>query len=167
MSEFNSPSLNALPAASMSRKFESAPQDGVSVGGVPLGGMSRSGVPPSGNPLPAQIVEKADVARERLETARLYQKQPESESAASQSESQRTEALDETVEQAVARLNDYVQRTERTLNFQVDEKAGLTVIRVYDKQSEELIRQIPSEEAISLARKLNKEEPLMLFSAQV
>lgn len=73
----------------------------------------------------------------------------------------------EELELAVAKLNDYVQLTERKLNFQVDEESGMTIIRVYDKQSDELIRQIPGEEVVSLAQKLNQEEPLMLFSAQV
>jgi flagellar protein FlaG len=77
------------------------------------------------------------------------------------------QVTDEKVEQAVAKLNDYVQNSERKLEFQVDEDSGQTVVRVYDKNSEELIRQIPDEEALELAKRLNQEEPLMLFSAQV
>lgn len=71
------------------------------------------------------------------------------------------------VENAVAKLNDYVQNSERKLEFQIDDDSGETIVRVYDKSSEELIRQIPNEEALELAQKLNQEEPLMLFSAQV
>ncbi|WP_320822706.1 flagellar protein FlaG [Reinekea sp.] len=68
---------------------------------------------------------------------------------------------------AVTQLNDYVQSTERKLEFQVDNDSGQTVVKVYDKISEELIRQIPNEEALTLAQRLNQDEPLMLFSAQV
>ena len=68
---------------------------------------------------------------------------------------------------AVARINDYLQKEERSLNFQLDEESGITVIKVYDATTQEIIRQIPSEEMVSLAQKLNKEEPLSLFSAQV
>jgi len=71
------------------------------------------------------------------------------------------------VREAVSRINEYVQQTERTLDFQLDEDSGKTVIRVYDKASAELIRQIPSELALELAQKLNDEEPTLLFSAQV
>jgi flagellar protein FlaG len=53
------------------------------------------------------------------------------------------------------------------LEFKVDESSGETVVRVYRQHSEELIRQIPNEEAVALADKLSSEEPLMLFSAQV
>lgn len=73
----------------------------------------------------------------------------------------------EQVKEAVSRINEYVQQTERTLDFQLDEDSGQTIIRVYDKQSSELIRQIPSELALELAQKLNDEEPSLLFSAQV
>ncbi|MFY0665856.1 MAG: flagellar protein FlaG [Natronospirillum sp.] len=71
------------------------------------------------------------------------------------------------VNDAVARLKDYVQDTQRALNFSLDEESGITVISVYDATTQELIRQIPSEEAVSLAQKLNQEEPLSLFRAQV
>jgi len=81
--------------------------------------------------------------------------------------SEEKESMDKKVERAVAKLNDYVQNTERKLEFQVDEDSGQTIVRVYDKHSEELIRQIPEEEALELAQRLNQEEPLMLFSAQV
>ena len=73
----------------------------------------------------------------------------------------------EKVKEAISKLNDYVQSTERTLDFQLDEDSGQTVIKVFDKQSSELIRQIPDELALTLAQKLNDEEPSLLFSAQV
>jgi flagellar protein FlaG len=77
------------------------------------------------------------------------------------------EVSDAQVKEAVSKLNDYVQSTERTLDFQVDEDSGKTVIRVFDKASSELIRQIPNELALELAQNLNDDEPLLLFSAQV
>jgi flagellar protein FlaG len=71
------------------------------------------------------------------------------------------------VQDAVSRINEYVQQSERTLDFQLDEDSGKIIVRVYDKTSDELIRQIPSELALELAQKLNDEEPSLLFSAQV
>ena len=71
------------------------------------------------------------------------------------------------VEEVVSKLNEYVQKTERNLDFSLDEDSGKTVIRVYDRQSEQLVRQIPDEVALELAKKLNAEEPALLFSAQV
>ena len=74
---------------------------------------------------------------------------------------------EEQVKDAVSKLNEYVQSTERTLDFQMDEESGKTVIKVFDKLSSELIRQIPNELALELAQNLNDEEPSLLFSAQV
>ncbi|WP_108124476.1 flagellar protein FlaG [Saccharospirillum mangrovi] len=116
----------------------------------------------SGQPLPTQTVEKAGPAIVLPSVSSDTKAQEETVEIKA---TQASEA--EELELAVAKLNDYVQQTERKLNFQVDEESGLTVIRVFDKQSDELIRQIPSEEVVSLAQKLNQEEPLMLFSAQV
>ena len=71
------------------------------------------------------------------------------------------------VEAAVARLNEFVQETERRLDFQIDEDSGRSVIRVYDKGTNELVRQIPSEQALELARRLGNDEPSFLFNAEV
>ena len=77
------------------------------------------------------------------------------------------EAKSVEVKEAVSKLNEYVQKTQRDLDFQLDEDSGTTVIRVYDRQSEQLVRQIPNEEALEMAKRLSAEEPSMLFSAQV
>ena len=69
--------------------------------------------------------------------------------------------------EAVARLNDYVQSVERDLRFSLDSESGQPVISVFDRETSELIRQIPPEITLSLARQLNGEEPLLLFSAEV
>ena len=57
---------------------------------------------------------------------------------------------------AVSKLNDYVQNISRTLSFSIAENTGRTIIRVYDSETDELIRQIPPEQTISLAENLNE-----------
>src|SRR5690606_35493849 len=64
----------------------------------------------------------------------------------------------EQVQDAVSRINEYVQQTERTLSFRLGEDSGQTVISVYDKATDELIRQIPSQLAVQLEQKLKNEE---------
>jgi flagellar protein FlaG len=68
---------------------------------------------------------------------------------------------------AVAKLNDYIQTVQRDLQFTLDESSGKSIISVVDRRSSEVIRQLPSEVTLTLAQKLNNEEPLYLFSAQV
>jgi len=77
------------------------------------------------------------------------------------------EAKSVEVKEAVSKLNEFAQKTQRDLNFQIDEDSGKTVIKVYDRQSETLVRQIPNEEALEMAKRLSADEPSMLFSAQV
>lgn len=55
------------------------------------------------------------------------------------------------VREAVSKLNDYVQNIRRTLSFSIEESTGRTVIKVYDSETDELIRQIPPEETLRLA----------------
>lgn len=74
---------------------------------------------------------------------------------------------DRSIASAVTRLNDYVQNEKRDLEFAINEEAGVSVVKVISRQSGELIRQIPGDEVVDLARKLNDQEPLRLFSAQV
>ncbi len=57
-------------------------------------------------------------------------------------------------EAVVAKLSDFVQAVERDLSFTVDDDTGDTVIVVKDRQTDEVVRQIPSEEVLQLAQKL-------------
>jgi len=57
---------------------------------------------------------------------------------------------------AVGQIANYVQNVQRNLNFSVDEASGETVIKVIDSESSEVIRQIPSEEMLALARRLRE-----------
>ncbi|MFV8570563.1 flagellar protein FlaG [Marinobacter sp. SBS5] len=68
---------------------------------------------------------------------------------------------------AVTRLNDYVQNVQRDLQFEVDMERGETIVRVVDNETQEVIRQIPDEVALRLAKNLQHDEPLTLFDIKV
>lgn len=70
------------------------------------------------------------------------------------------------LEEAVSKLNDYVQSTQRDLQFSYDESAGRQVVTVLDRETQQVIRRIPDEVVLNLARKLNDDEPVRLFTAQ-
>lgn len=88
--------------------------------------------------------------------------QPASD-VAEQAENQRQQ-----LDQAVSQINDYVQNVQRSLQFSVDELSGRNVVTVIDKQTEEVIRQIPTEEVLTIARTIAEQfdEGLNLFSSQ-
>lgn len=58
----------------------------------------------------------------------------------------------ERVEQAVQQIQSYLNDSQRQLQFQVDADSGRTIVRVVNPETKELIRQIPGEEMLKLAR---------------
>lgn len=54
--------------------------------------------------------------------------------------------------EAVSNIADYVQSISRQLNFSIDNATGSTVVTVTDRETDEVIRQIPSEEALAISR---------------
>jgi flagellar protein FlaG len=93
-----------------------------------------------------------------------------SQEAAQQRQKQEAEAQKiepSELDNAVAQLNDYVQNIQRSLSFSVEETTGQTVIQVYDSETQELIRQIPSEEALELAQAIQERQQSLLFKGQV
>ena len=64
---------------------------------------------------------------------------------------------DKQLKEAVSKLNDYVQNIRRKLSFSIEESTGRTVIKVYDAETEELIRQIPPEETLRLAEVIQEQ----------
>ena len=60
------------------------------------------------------------------------------------------------VEKTVERLNDYMQLIRRELRFSVDDTTGATVVRVIDAETDEVLRQIPPEQVLSIVKHLEK-----------
>jgi flagellar protein FlaG len=69
------------------------------------------------------------------------------------------------VDHAVTSMNNYVQSIHRDLEFSVDEELDRTVIKVVDSVSGELIRQIPEEAFLDLARRLREDGEIKLIDA--
>ena len=66
------------------------------------------------------------------------------------------------VESAVSQISEFVQNIQRDLQFSVDEDSGRIVIKVIDSETNEVIRQIPPEDALRLARDLGSAGSLIL-----
>ena len=64
------------------------------------------------------------------------------------------ELSQEALEKVVSQLNAYIQNTQRDVDFSVDDATGRVVVKVIDSESEEIIRQIPSEEMLAISRHL-------------
>ncbi|MDR6236073.1 flagellar protein FlaG [Pseudomonas oryzihabitans] len=65
------------------------------------------------------------------------------------------------VDDALSKLKAKFQDEHRNLDFSVDDSTGEMVVKVLDGESGKLIRQIPSEEVLKLAKQLDDVRSLM------
>ena len=83
------------------------------------------------------------------------------------------ESEEEALDNAVKQLNAHVQSINRSIEFNIDTESGKTVVKVVDVETDKLIRQIPNEEALKIAKQLDtgvdnesKEPHVLLIRAQ-
>ncbi|AZQ85522.1 hypothetical protein EKO29_16920 [Colwellia sp. Arc7-635] len=58
------------------------------------------------------------------------------------------------IDEALELISDFMQLSSRNINFQQDEASDKTVIKFFDSDSKELIKQFPSEEVLEIAQKI-------------
>lgn len=68
------------------------------------------------------------------------------------------------LEKAVTDMREFVQATQRNLDFSIDDSTGKVVVKVIATDSGEVIRQIPSETALKLAQNLSDASSLLFDS---
>ncbi len=110
----------------------------------------------------AKVTPAATNKSQQTGSVAVTQSQPVGNKEQSQFESA------DTLETAVSNINDYVQSLQRSLQFTVDEVSGKDIVTVLDKETEEVIRQYPSEEVLEIARRLSeeKDKAINLFNSQ-
>ena len=89
------------------------------------------------------------------------------ENGALEAGSQKKDTNEQQLDVAVAKLNDYVQTIQRDIIFGVELGATEPSVTVVDRNSRKLVRQFGGKEALELAKKLDAQEPIILFKAQV
>src|SRR5690606_10040868 len=67
---------------------------------------------------------------------------------------------------AVAHMNDYIQSTQRDLQFRYDDESGETVVQVIDRKTREVIRQIPDEIFLKISQVIDSYGDIHLINAQ-
>ncbi|KPM63634.1 flagellar protein FlaG [Pseudomonas monteilii] len=70
------------------------------------------------------------------------------------------------VKSAVSEIEKFLKASQRNLEFSTDEESGKIVVKVIASDSGELIRQLPSEEALRIAHSLGDVNSV-LFDAKV
>ncbi len=60
------------------------------------------------------------------------------------------------LEKVTAALNKFIQSRQRSLQFSQDHESGRIIIRVINKETNEVVRQFPPEELLSISNALHK-----------
>lgn len=66
------------------------------------------------------------------------------------------------VEEAVQKVVKFVEPLKNQLQFSVDDQSGQLLVKVIDQATKEVIRQIPSEEMVSIANALDRLQGLLV-----
>jgi flagellar protein FlaG len=72
-----------------------------------------------------------------------------------------TGSMDE-LKDAIGKLNESMQAQSQSLEFSIDEDSKRTVVKVVDLATKEVVRQIPTEEALQIAKSLDKFTGLLI-----
>ena len=118
---------------------------------------------PNGRSLP-EVSSRAPSASSRLENSekiaaelnQVSQTKSSDVEKVSTTENQKVEANKDDVRDQIEEIQQFNQSIDRSLQFKVDEELGVTIVRVIDKETDELIRQFPPEELINLSRRLKE-----------
>ena len=100
-------------------------------------------VQPSQQPQQAEKVQRQPVEPQNNERYQQQAKQTQEVSA-------------EKLEAAIDRLNEMMKSGQRSLNFSVDSSSEKVVVQVRDLSTDQVIRQIPNEEALRFAESLDR-----------
>ncbi len=71
-------------------------------------------------------------------------------------------ATPEQVNRAMKEIQQAVGSVAQNLQFSVDNETGKTVVRIIDSVTQEVIRQIPSEEVLAISKALGRLQGLLL-----
>lgn len=66
------------------------------------------------------------------------------------------------IRNAVEKVKEFVSPVASDIQFSIDEDTGTTVVKIIDRTTDEVIRQIPSEEMLDIAKALDRLQGLLI-----
>ncbi|MBI4741810.1 MAG: flagellar protein FlaG [Betaproteobacteria bacterium] len=107
------------------------------------------------------VPERAKAARELQLVApgEAAQAPPPAQDA---KDAQDTKDKGQQLDQAVKAVSDFIKQANNSLAFSVDEDSGTTIVKVIDNDTKEVIKQIPSEEMLAIAKALDSIKGLLI-----
>ena len=77
-------------------------------------------------------------------------------------QTQKTEPTRQQIEEAAKTVNEFLKPINNSINFSLDEETGITVVKVIDVATKEIIRQIPSEEMLVIGKAIDQMKGLLV-----
>ncbi len=115
------------------------------------------------NSIPKQAIDVPDSVPSTVETLRAKRQESADERQALPPLFKKDQPLtSQELEAVVIHLNDFLQNIQRELQFSVDEESGRNVVKVIDSLSDKVIRQIPSEDMLAVARRFQRDDSGLL-----
>ena len=68
----------------------------------------------------------------------------------------------EDVSAAVDKLNEAMQVSSQSLKFEIDDDTKQIVVKIIDQSTQEVVRQMPTEEALQMAKSIDKMQGLLI-----
>lgn len=78
------------------------------------------------------------------------------------SQTQKAEATRQQLEDAVKQVNDFLKPINNSIQFNLDDDTGKTIVKVIDLATKDVIRQFPSEEMLSIAKAIDQMKGLLV-----
>jgi flagellar protein FlaG len=69
---------------------------------------------------------------------------------------------EEQVTQALKSINELLQTRSPDLEFSLDRDSNRAIVRVVDKETQEVIRQMPSEDVLQIAKALDRLQSMLI-----
>ncbi|ANA41209.1 MULTISPECIES: flagellar protein FlaG [Geobacter] len=116
---------------------------------------ATSGTGPS-----AVAVVPAIVAKSRQDGEGKHAQRPVEQTREPEKDKGKSE--EERVKEAAERINAFIESVSRDLEFSVDKDTNRTVVKVLARENGEVIRQIPAEEILKIAKVLDELKGLII-----
>lgn len=78
------------------------------------------------------------------------------------SEAATTPPSKEDVSAAVSKLNEAMATSSQSLKFEIDDDTKQIVVKIIDQGTQEVVRQMPTEEALQMAKSIDKMQGLLI-----
>lgn len=110
-------------------------------------------IPPVGTPITTKLEERQVAQTEQAGAVAAVAKPAQAAGV---------KASREDLDAAVKKINDSMPASAQSLQFSIDEDSKDIVVKVIDQSTKEVVRQIPTQEALDIAKSLDKMRGLLI-----